>query len=89
MKRFSERLSTLSEGAQRAEDIIDAVRAKDRARPEARRESKGRNFAGWIKSNDVPLLIIGTAAVLRHRQRRNEHHQKIAGRDRRRPGFLR
>ena len=33
--------------------------------------------------------FIGTAAVMGHRQRRNEHRQEIAGRDRRRPGFPR
>jgi hypothetical protein len=89
MKRFSERLSTLSECAKRAEDVLDAVRAKNPTRPESRRESKGRSLAGWIMSNDAPLLIIGTAAVMRSRHRRNEHRQEIAGRDRRRPGFLR
>ena len=88
MKRFSERLSTLSDSAKRAEDVIDAVRAKNPTRPESRRESKRRNFAGWIMSNDVLLLILGTAAAMRYRQRRDEHHQEIAGRDRRRPGFL-
>ncbi|MFC5260785.1 hypothetical protein ACFPJ1_01590 [Kribbella qitaiheensis] len=89
MKRFSERLSTLSEITKRAEDVIDAVRAKNTTRPESRRESKGRNLAGWIKANDAALLIIGTAAYMRSLQRRNEHRQEIAGRDRRRPGFLR
>ena len=75
MKRFSERLSTLSESAKRAEDIIDAARAKDRTPPDARREGNGKNFAGWIMSNGVPALIIGRAVVMHYRQRRNKHHQ--------------
>jgi hypothetical protein len=89
LNRLSERLSTLSESAKRAEDVLDAVRANNPTRPESRRESKGRSLAGWIMSNDAPLPIIGTAAVMRSRHRRNEHRQEIAGRDRRRPGFLR
>ncbi|TCO19728.1 hypothetical protein EV652_113127 [Kribbella steppae] len=89
MKRFSERLSTLTESAKRTEDVIDAVRAKNATRPETRRESSGKSFFGWIRSNDVPLLIIGTAAVMRSRQKANRHREEIASRDRRRPGFLR
>jgi hypothetical protein len=88
MKRFSERLSILSESAKRVEDVIDAVRAKNPTRPELVRESKGRKFAGWIMSNDAALLIIGTAALMRHHQRRNEHRQEVSGRNGRRPGFL-
>ena len=88
MKRFSERLSNLSESAKRTEDIIDAARAKNQTRPEARRESNGKSFAGWIMSNGVPSLIVGTAVVVRYRHRRNKRHEEIAGRYRRRPGFL-
>ncbi|GAA1646095.1 hypothetical protein GCM10009744_41340 [Kribbella alba] len=75
MKRFSERLSTLSEGAKRAEEIIEAVQAKDRTRPDARRKSNGKHFAGWIMSNGVPALLLGRAVVMHYRQRRNKHHQ--------------
>ena len=88
MKRFSERLSTLSESAKLTEDIIDAARAKNQSRPEARRESNGKSLAGWIMSNGVPSLIIGTAVVMRYRHRRGKGHVEIAGRDGRRPGFL-
>jgi hypothetical protein len=88
MTRFSERLSTLSESAKRAEDIIDTARAKNGTRPDTRHDDRRRSLVGWITSNGVPL-IIGTAVVKSYRRRRNKHPDEIAARAHRRLGLRR